>query len=210
MKRKITVFFALLLCFPVLLFSGCKPKMCPAINASYYFDSKVDCSFFGTTSARNLTLADLEKKKPNEDYFDSYAQIMISTSSDNSRTYHLYIDYITFYVYFNESSEFDFNLKIKIPNIIDEKNVWENLDDLEEKDRDYSETYSTKPKANSSSEFKFEVRRVIAVTTGTSITFDLTENNEIFKPQDQNNDGQPVTFKWFIYGLEIHAEARAY
>lgn len=210
MRKKLTAIFALLLCAPLLLFTGCGTKMCKKVDASYYFDSKIDCSFFSDKSTRNLTLSELELEKPNEDYLDCYAQIMLSSNDDNSRVYHLYIDYITFFVYFNESSEFDFNLKIIIPNMVSEENVWANLDDLDEDAKKFEDTYSTKPKEKSSSEFKVKVGKVIAVTTGTTITFDLTQNNEIFKPNDSNNDGEPVTFKWLIYGLEIHAEARGY
>ena len=211
MKRTLTLIFALFLCVPMLLFTGCGTKMCDPIDLNYYFEDEINCSFFYDKRTRDLKLSDLEEEKPNTDFLDSYSQIIITSSSDNSRIYHLYIDYITFYVYFNESSEFDFNLKISIPNMVSEENVWEDPAKLEDADRTFTDTYSTKPKEKSSSEFKVEVKRVISVTTGTTITFDLTENNEIFKPQDQNNtDGDVVTFRWFIYGLEIHAEARAY
>ena len=211
MKRYLNLLLALFLCVPILLFTGCGTKMCKTIDTSYYFNNKINCSFFYDRNTRDLSIFDLEAKNPDKDLLDAYAQIMINTNSENARAYHLYIDYITFYVYFNESSEFDFNLKVLIPNAVEEKNVWENTENLDDIDKNFQDTYSTKPKANKSAEFKIKVQRVIVVTTGTSITFDLTENNEIFKPQeDMEEDEKAVTFKWLIYGLEIHAEARAY
>ncbi len=201
MKNKLKCFFALILCIPVILLVGCGNKKTVELeNLSYYFDNNITSTFFNPDSTRNLSLSDLTRSKPNKDLLDSYSEIKINNHSENSRTYHLYIDYIVLYVYTNEDSDEEFKLTLTIDNVIPEDKVG-----TEPTNKEFKETHTTTPKENSSAEFRFEVNKVIATTSGTSIVFDILET-DIFNTSDDSK----VTFKWLIYGLEIHAEPRAY
>ena len=165
----------------------------------YYFSHEITCSFFNPDSTRNLTIENLSTKKPNKNLLDSYSEITIKSHSEVSRTYHLYIDYIIVYVYTNEARE-KFNLHLQIENVVDESKIG-----IEQSDKTFEEYRETNTKKDGSSEFRFNVNKVVASTTGTSIKFDIL-NSDIYNTPDDKN----VTFKWLIYGLEIHAEPRAY
>ena len=201
MKNKLKRVLLLFLCIPLIFFASCGKNKTAKINLDYYFETNIATSFFNQTSTRNLTIKDLTASKPNKDLLDSYAEIILKSHSDQARVYHLYIDYIEFYVYTNEDSEFDFNINVTIENVIDESQVGK-----EPEDKKFTETYSTKPQKNKSAKFTVAVNKVVAnATNGTSIKFDIL-NTEIFNTP---NDTE-VTFRWTLYGLEIHAEVRAY
>lgn len=199
MKNILKKFLMLVLCIPVVMLCSCTKKT-PKISVDYYFNNSVETSFFSNTSTRNLKISDLTAKKVNKDLLDCYSIIELDVADDNSRTYHLYIDYITFYVYTNESNENDFNIKIWISNVIDESEVGKEQQSIEP----FSETYSGKPVANKSIKFKVDVNKVVATATGCAIRFDLT-TCDIYNVADEE-----VTFKWALYKLEIHAEPRTY
>lgn len=201
MKNKLKSFLLLVLCIPVIFLVSCGKSKTPELKLDYYFNSSIATSFFNQTSTRNLTIKDLTASKPNKDLLDSYAEIILSSHSDQSRVYHLYIDYIEFYIYTNEDSEFDFDINVTIENVIDESQIGK-----EPEEKTFTGTYSTKPKKNKSAKYTVPVNKVVATATdGTSIKFDIL-NTEIYNTP---NDTE-VTFRWTLYGLEIHAEARAY
>ncbi len=201
MKNKLKKFLLIFLCIPVICLVGCGKKEVAKIKAlDYYFNNSVTTSFFNPDSTRNLSLADLTLKKPNKDLLDSYSEFVIKPHSEASRTYHLYIDYIIFYVYTNESSDKEFNLYLTIENVIDENKVG-----TEQTDKTFKDNRVTYAKKEGSAEFRFDINKVVATTTGATIKFDIF-NTEIYNTPDDKK----VTFKWLIYGLEIHAEPRAY
>ncbi len=204
MKKKLISLALLLLFVPLLFFTSCgKSKVKQLEPLDYYFDSKVACEFFNPTSTRNLTINNLIGSKPDNNLLDSYKKITISSIENNSKTYHIYIDSITFYVYTNENSDYEFNLNLKISNVVDENLIGTNLNELEDENKNYSETHSCKIKKDTSTKFTFKVNKTITGSAGTSIDFDIG-NTEVYQ-----NDSN-YTFKWLIYGLEIHAEPRAY
>ncbi len=196
MKQKLKKVFLIICCIPLVLICSCSSKT-GKIDVGYYFAESVSSTFFNSSSARSLTVSDLTRKKVNKNLLDSYCSITLEEASVVSRTYHLYIDYIVFYVYANESSEYDFNITTTIKNVVDEEKVGTETTET------FSETYSGKPVAKKSIKFVINVNKVVANATGCSIMFDIT-NSEIY------NTNETVTFRWAMFGLEIHAEPRMY
>ena len=207
MKNKLKSIFVLALCLPAFLLCGCKKKT-PSIDLNYYFNQNVMCSFFGSRSSSNaLTVDCLTQKKLNTDYLDRYAEIIVSSNGGDknniTKVYHLYIDYIKFYVYTNESYDGDLVINLTISNVI---NVGET--NLTDTDKKHISNLSMKPQAGESAEFVVDIQKVVAtLSDGCSISFDIL-TNEIFSGNQSIDDLN--TFKWMIYGLEIHAEPRAY
>ena len=197
--KKLKNILIVLLIIPVMLLCGCDniKTVCKAIpSVGYYFEDTVDCEIFNLPE-RETNLSNLTSSKLNKAMLDSYAQLTLTAKS--AEIYHLYIEYIYFKVYMNNSSEFDFQINFNMTNVINESDV--GIAGVE--DNEYSNTYTTRTIKNSIAHFKIYVNRVVASATGSKITIDIL-NSEIYATDEK------TSFKWCIYDFKIYGESRAY
>ena len=71
--------------------------------------------------------------------------------------------------------------------------------------KNYEEQCTIEPKAYKSIKCTFEINQTVVLATGSTITINV-DSLEIFSI----NENGESTFKWLIYGFEVHGESRAY
>jgi len=200
MMQLIKKCFVIMLCLPIIMLCACsksKPT-CKEVSAlDYYFENDIKCNLFNNLPDKNITLADITSSKLDKTKLDSYAKLTFTAKS--VEIYHMYIEYIYFKLYTNQSSEFEMNVNIEITNAVNESDVHT----AEPKDNKYINTYSCIAKENNIATFKVEVKRTIATVTGAQITFDILDS-EIYATNPETH------FKWCIYDFKIYGESRAY
>lgn len=199
MMQKIKNYFITLLCIPIIFLCGCTKKpICEAItDLSYYYESNITCDLFKDLPDKTVNLSNLTKSKLDKSMLDSYAQITLKAKS--AEIYHMYIEYLYFKVYTNETSEFELNVNINITNAVKE----EDISVQEPEDNTFTTTYSCIAKAKNTATFKVYVNRTIATATGSTITIDILES-EIYATNSE------TSFKWCIFDFKILGESRAY
>ncbi|MBQ8424636.1 MAG: hypothetical protein IJX17_01285 [Clostridia bacterium] len=201
MIHKIKNYLIAILCIPVIFFCGCsknKPSYDAVENLSYYFQENVECNLFKelpnkTVKLKTLTSSKLDKNS----MLDAFAKITLK--ANGPEFYHMYIEYICFKVYTNETSDFELNVNIELTNAINEEDV----NKIEPEDNKFETIYSCIAKKNNTAEFRVYVNRTIATTTGSTLSFNILDS-EIYATDPDTN------FKWCIFDLKIHGESKAY
>lgn len=200
MMQKLKKCFILLLILPTVLLCSCskfKPN-CKALSSlSYYFETDINCEYFKDLPKNTISLDSLTNSKLNKSMINSYASFTLK--SKTAETYHLYIEYIYFKIYTNESSDYEFSVNINLDNVISESDVGkENPEETT-----YSNTYSTVTKKDNVAIFKVYVNKVVQSATGFTLTIDIL-NNETYITDPNTN------LKWALYDFKIYGESRAY
>lgn len=216
MKNTLKRLLSLILCLPVLLLVGCgsKKPSCKVINdLSYYYQSTVSADIFNvvktendesstpgntepTTLTKKIELSTMTSSKLKKERADAFAALTIKAKS--AEVFHLYIEYIYFKVYTNQTSEFPLDINITVSNVIYESEVGNA--DVEE--NTFSNTYQISPKKGKSYIVKAKVGRVVATATGSQIVIDVL-TSDMFAQENSS-------FKWMIYDFKIYGESRAY
>lgn len=204
MKKFLTKLCVLLLCLPALLFCACSndpPSKLPAINIATYYNQTAKVTYLSEEESSGLAVSSLTEKDVDKNSLGQYVQIELL--GNRTWLYKMYIDYITFYVYTNESRNVDMIVNVSISNVADEN------------DRSNPETFTTgsdsprfKPTANGATLCTVKVGKVVANATGEDkITFDILNSvNDTMLDANKN----PTNFRWTIYGLTIYGESRSY
>lgn len=203
MKKNILKSLFIILMLPVLVLVGCKNKELPALNLSRYIKSDISVRRYGVAEASKSSLSILTEKKAKQENLSKYLQFELT--ADNVWMYKMYIEKITFYVYCNESSEFQMIINLKMTDLATEKDIFSsttesvNTSDLEEQ-------VSITPKANKAIKCTVNINRTVIKAVGSTITLDIYNSPELFS-SDGNTESN---FMWLIYDFEIHGESRTY
>ena len=198
MKKSLKKLLITLLIFPVIILCSCGKDIftCKTVSAQFYFKEEITCDIYRETSQQKLNISSIIGDKVDLNTLSAYAKLTFSGNS--AELFHLYIEYISFKVYTNESSDYSLDININLTNVIKEEDVGK--DGVE--DNTFSNTYSCQAKANGSVQVNAKIDRVVATATGSTLTIDAL-TSDMFVSSDS-------TFKWTIYDFKIYAESRAY
>ena len=200
MKKSLLKIITALLCIPILFVCGCssKPSKLGTINPSAYFEDKTSYYLYNVSESKTMTFDSLTLEEPDKSLANSYIQLEVKAKP--AMIYKMYIDYIYFYVYTNKETYSEMIVNVSLTNLCDE---W----DFENPTDDFSYPCSFLPVKDGSTLCIVEVKKVVAILAETTtLKFDILNSTEVFKDES----GKDIGFKWSIYGLEFHAESRAY
>ena len=203
MKKNLLKSLVIFLLLPVLIFVGCKnSKSLPSIKISRYFKEKITISRYGFPEASKDTISLLTQKKAKAENLSPYTKFEISAQP--VWIYKMYIEKISFYVYCNETTETPLTINLKMTDLATEDAIWASTEEAVSSE-DYEEQCMVEPKAFKAIKCNFNINRTVIVATGSTITINV-DSLEIFSSDETNES----TFKWLIYGFEVHGESRAY
>ena len=199
MKNRLLKILMAIICIPVLLVSACSSKdsKLDTINLSTYYQEKVSSTIYGQTKKVESSLSSLTAKEPAMKEIGQYTSFTLTANP--AWIYKMYIDYIYFYVYTNIDVATQMTINVSITNLASEN-------DLTNPSDDFTADCSLIPEKNGTFLCKVKVQKVVATATGSEVTFDILNTPEVF----YDEYAQENNFKWIIYGLEFHAESRAY
>lgn len=203
MRKKILKSLLVFLLLPVLVFAGCKNKELPAINLSRYLKSEISVKRQGVTDAKSESLSIITEKKLNQEYLSQYVKFEIP--ANNVWMYKMYVEKITFYVYCNESSEFQMIINVKMTDLANEQDILETKTETVETET-IEEQITLTPKAKKAVKCTVNINKTVVNALGSTITIDTYNSPELFSGDGENGS----TFAWMIYGFEIHGESRTY
>lgn len=203
MKKNILKSLVIFLLLPVLIFVGCKDsKSLPKITASRYFKDKITISRHGFAETSTDSLSLLTQKKAKKQNLSAYTKFEINAQP--IWIYKMYVQKISFYIYCNETTETQLTINLKMTDLASEDDIWASTEENISVS-DYEEQCSVAPKAYKSVKCTFEIGKTVVMATGSTITINV-DSLEIFS-LDENGES---TFRWLIYGFEVHGESRAY
>lgn len=200
MKKFLNTLLVLLI-LPVLILSGCKNSSLPAINLSRYLKDEISVKRNDLESSKD-SLSLLTQKKAKKSNLSKYESFELTTQA--VWTYKMYIESITFYVYCNESSDYQMTLTVSMSNLASEDTINSTTSETIETEI-VSEPITFTPKSKKAIKCTANINKTVANALGSTITIKL-DSLEIFSGDEEN----PSTFMWLIYGLEIHGESRTY
>lgn len=200
MKKFLNTLLVLLI-LPVLILSGCKNSSLPAINLSRYLKDEISVKRNDLESSKD-SLSLLTQKKAKKSNLSKYESFELTTQA--VWTYKMYIESITFYVYCNESSDYQMTLNVSMSNLASEDTINSTTSETIETET-VSEPITFTPKSKKAIKCTANINKTVANALGSTITIKL-DSLEIFSGDEEN----PSTFMWLIYGLEIHGESRTY
>ena len=202
MKKILLKTLAIFLLLPVLVFVGCKSKSLPSISISRYFKEKITVSRHNFAESSTEKISILTQSKAKDEYLSPYTKFEINAQP--LWIHKMYVEKITFYVYCNETTETQLTLNLKMTDLADEDDIWSSTDENVSTST-YEEQCTVSPKAYKSIKCTFEINKTVVPATGSTITINV-DSLEIFS---LNENGES-TFRWLIYGFEVHGESRAY
>ncbi len=201
--KKILKSLLVFLILPVLVFAGCKNKELPSINLSRYLQSNISVKRHGIAEASSIKLSSITEKKPNLENLSQYLKYEIK--SDNVWMYKMFVEKITFYVYCNETSEFQLIVNIKMTDLASEEDIFSSKTESVETET-IEEQVSLTPKAKKAVKCTININKTVVNALGSTITIDAYNSPELFSSDNENSS----SFQWMIYGFEIHGESRSY
>lgn len=204
-KKLFSIIFSIIL-LPVVLFAGCKSKSktLPAINLSKYFKDEISISRYDISESSSDTISLLTQKKAKKENLSKYTKFELN--ADPVWIYKMYIDSISFYVYCNESSEYQMTINLKMTNLAEESVILESKQDTVTTE-DVEQQCTILPKGKKAIKCVIPINKTVVNALGSTITIDLSNSPELFS---NNDDDSSSTFEWLIYGFEIHGESRTY
>ena len=203
MKKNLLKTLVIFLLLPVLVFVGCgKSKSLQSIKISRYFKDKITISRNGFPEPSTDSISLLTQKKAKQENLSPYTKFELNVQP--VWMYKMYVETISFYVYCNESSENLLTLSLKMTDLADEEDILNSTDETVESST-FEKQCDIEPKAFKAIKCTFAVNKTVIVATGSTLTIEV-DSLEIFSSDEEN----PSTFKWLIYGFEVHGESRAY
>lgn len=208
MKKNLLKFFAIFLLLPAIMFVGCKNAKLPAIKLSGYLKDEITVISYGllesdgTLSEESESLSLLTEKKAKTENLSKYLKFTLTANPVTM--YKMYVEYISFYVYCNESAE-QMTINVTMSNLASEDDIRNATNQSVETDT-AEEQVAFKVKAKKSVKCTIPIKKTVATATGSTITIDIFNSRDLFSGDGENDS----TFKWLIYGFEIHGEPRAY
>lgn len=204
MKKNLLNILVLFLLLPVMLFPACKSSNLKAINLPKYLKNEISVTKYGIIDSNgaleenNDYLALLTQTKAKPENLSKYLKFQINAIPN--WMYKMYVDYISFNIYCNESAE-QMTINITMTNLASEEEIISAVSESV-KTETISEQLAIAPKAKKVIKCKIPIKKTVATSLGSTITIDALNSPELF-----SNDS---TFTWLIYGFEIHGESRAY
>jgi len=200
-KNKLKTLLAILI-VPILLFCGCKNKELPAIELSRYLNESLTISRHLTEEKTNETIDFIATKNLDKANLSKYTKFEFSANS--VWMYKMYVEYISFYVYTNEASQYEMILNLKMSDLADESEILKsNTDSIEVET--IEKQCTIKPQKDHAIKCTFPIGKTVARALGADISIDILNSLELY-----SDDDETFSFKWLIYGLEIHGESRTY
>lgn len=192
------------LLLPVLLFTACKKSELPAINLSRYLKDSISVTRYGISEATSDTLSLITQKKADKDLLSKYQKFELT--ADSVWMYKMYIEKITFYVYCNESSEYQMTINVKMTDLASEEDILNSKTESADTTT-IEEQVTITPKAKKAVKCTVKIGKTVVNALGSSISIDLDNSPELFSNTDDETESN---FMWLIYGFEIHGESRTY
>lgn len=205
MKKNLLKSILVFLLLPVMMFAGCKSKETPLpkINLSRYFKEEISVLRYGITDTTTDSLSLLTEKKAKKSNLSKYQKFELNANS--VWIYKMYIESITFYVYCNESSDYQMTVNVTMSDLADESEILNSIDTNVETET-VEQQCSLFPKAKKAIKCNVKINKTVVNALGSTITIDILNSPELF-----SSDGETEsTFMWLIYGFEIHGESRTY
>lgn len=203
MRKKILKSLLAFLLLPVLLFGACKNKELPSINLSRYLKNEISIKRQGVSEAKIADLSMITSKKLNPENLSQYLKFEIQ--ANNVWMYKMYIEKITFYVYCNQSSEFQMTINVKMTDLASEQNILESKTENVETET-VEEQITITPKEKKPVKCTVNINKTVINALGSTISIDTYNSPELF-----SGDGEKSSsFQWMIYGFEIYGESRSY
>ena len=203
MRKKLLKSLLIFLLLPVLIFVGCKNKELPAINLSRYLKKEISIKTHDISQAKTADLSIITEKKPNVEYLAQYLKFEIP--ANNVWMYKMYVEKITFYVYCNETSEFQMIVNVKMSDLASEEDILNTKTENVETET-IEEQITLTPEAKKSIKCTININKTVVNALGSTITIDTYNSRELFSGDGESNS----SFTWMIYGFEIHGESRSY
>lgn len=208
MKKNLLNIFMVLLLLPVIMFSGCKKSELKAIDSAIYLKDEIQVISYGilendgslAETPGSLTL--LTQKKAKTDNLSKYLKFVINAQP--VMMYKMYIEYISFYIYCNESAD-QMTINFTMSNLASEDGILNSKEQTVEPVT-VEEQLALSPKAKKKIRCTIPINKTIATATGSTITIDVLNSTELFSGDEETNS----TFMWLIYKFEIHGESRSY
>lgn len=204
MKKKLLNILLIFLILPVMVFSGCKKSSLPAINLATYLKEDVTVKRFEYADTSTEKIGFLTKSKADTSYLAKYLKFTLE--AEPVWFYKMYVEYISFYVYCNENSDYLMTINVSISDVASEEEIANAGTNTIE-----TETFSAdciiSPKKGKAIKCIFPINRAVVGALGSTITIDVLNSLELFSDDEEGNAS---SFKWLIYGLEIHGESRTY
>lgn len=208
MKNKLLKIMLMFMLLPVMILSGCKNKGLPAIDNSTYLKDVITIISYGlleddgTLSEDSASLSLITEPKLKTENLSKYLKFEITAQP--VWMYKMYIEYISFYVYCNESAE-QMTINFTMTNLASEDDIMNAIGQSIETET-VEEQLAIAPKAKKAIKCKIPINKTIPTATGSTITIDVLNSPELFSGDEENSS----SFMWLIYGFEIHGESRTY
>ncbi len=180
------------------LFTGCKGGGLPKINTQVYFKPTISSNILssGISAARSLPLETITAQNADISKLDKYHDFKIE--SNTSYIYKMYIEKIEFYVFTNKSTSDEMIFTLKATNLAKENSL--------NNAATFTETKGIYAEANKAIKVTFKIEQTVALASGTTITIDISESNDLLLDKNSQND----QFKWLLYGFSVFGESREY
>lgn len=205
MKKNLLKSILIFLMLPVIMFVGCKNKetQLPKINLSRYFKDEISVLRYGISEKSTDTISLLTQKKAKKSNLSKYQKFELNANS--VWIYKMYIESISFYVYCNESSDYQMTINVTMSDLADEEGILNSTDTNVETET-VEQQCSLFPKAKKAIKCNVKINKTVVNALGSTITIDILNSPELFSSDGENES----TFMWLIYGFEIHGESRTY
>ena len=206
MRKKLLNLLFVILILPVMVLTGCKKgsSSLPAINVSKYFKDEITISRYKIDDDKTDSISFLTQKKAKKENLSKYVKFELN--ADPVWIYKMYVESIVFYVYCNESSEFQMTINVKMTNLADESAILESKSDNVATE-DVEQQVTIMPKGKKAIKCVVPINKTVVNALGSTITIDFfTNSQEIFSSVGENES----SLMWLIYGFQVHGESRTY
>lgn len=205
MRKKLLNLLFVILILPVLVLTGCKKgsSSLPAINISRYFKDEITISRYKIEKDDTDSISLLTQKKAKKENLSKYVKFELN--ADPVWIYKMYVESIVFYVYCNESSEFQMTINVKMTNLADESAILESKSDNVATE-DVEQQVTIMPKGKKAIKCVVPINKTVVNSLGSTITIDFKNSPELFSSDGENES----SLMWLIYGFQVHGESRTY
>ncbi len=205
MRKKLLNLLFVILILPVMVLTGCKKgsSSLPAINVSKYFKDEITISRYNIAEDSTDSISFLTQKKAKKENLSKYVKFELN--ADPVWIYKMYVESIVFYVYCNESSEFQMTINVKMTNLADESAILESKSDNVATE-DVEQQVTIMPKGKKAIKCVVPINKTVVNSLGSTITIDFKNSPELFSSEGENES----SLMWLIYGFQVHGESRTY
>ena len=205
MRKKLLNLLFVILILPVMVLTGCKKgsSSLPAINVSKYFKDEITISRYKIDDDKTDSISFLTQKKAKKENLSKYVKFELN--ADPVWIYKMYVESIVFYVYCNESSEFQMTINVKMTNLADESAILESKSDNVATE-DVEQQVTIMPKGKKAIKCVVPINKTVVNSLGSTITIDFKNSPELFSSEGENES----SLMWLIYGFQVHGESRTY